>query len=186
MTTWPTVLTVVGSAVFVSVMPGSDAMFTVAVDWLEVTVLLSGMNSDEQLEENSKAAEESRPHMLTERERGVYPEIVSVFEKAYKIPCTGCNYCMPCPHGVNISGCFAAYNTSYAIGFIPGMMQYATGTSSIHPDEYSGGKNCKKCGVCEKKCPQRIPIMKSLEAVTHRMEPFYLDFAMKLFGKLTK
>ena len=155
-------------------------------DQPEVTVVLSGMNSMEQLEDNVKTAETAVPHMLTQREAAVYPRVVSIFRDAYKIPCTGCNYCMPCPNKVNIPGCFAAYNTSYAVGMIAGMTQYATSTGSIHPGENFGPGSCVKCGQCEKKCPQHIPIMKSLEDVKRRMDPFWFRAALGLFQKFSR
>ena len=161
-----------------------------AMRWLwnqpEVTVVLSGMNSEEQLRENVKTAESAAPNMLTDDQTAIYPQVVSIFRESYKVPCTGCNYCMPCPHQVNIPGCFAAYNTSYAVGLIAGFTLYATSTGSIHPDENFGPESCVKCGQCEKKCPQHIPIMKSLEDVHRRMEPFWFKLALKLFNKLSR
>jgi predicted aldo/keto reductase-like oxidoreductase len=148
-----------------------------ALRWLwdqpEVTVVLSGMNGMEQLEDNLKTAGEAAPGSLTDRERAVFAPVTAALREAYKVPCTGCNYCMPCPNGVNIPGCFAAYNTSYAMGFVSGITQYLTGTGLNRPERQCRAKNCVKCGACEKKCPQHIGIAKSLEAVTKRMEPFW-------------
>ncbi|MDR1193188.1 MAG: aldo/keto reductase [Peptococcaceae bacterium] len=160
-----------------------------ALRWLwdqpEVTVVLSGMNSDAQLADNLKTAATAAPGMLSAREAAVFPPAVAAFRQAYKIPCTGCNYCMPCPQGVNIPGCFAAYNMSYAAGFVSGMQQYLTSTGVNHPERHSSGKSCVKCGACEKKCPQHIRISKALEDVTRRMEPFWFNTALKLINKLT-
>jgi len=161
-----------------------------AMRWIwdqpEVTVALSGMNGEEQLNDNIAAAETAAPNMLTEHEAAIYSQVVSIFRESYKVPCTGCNYCMPCPHNVNIPGCFAAYNTSYAIGVVAGLTLYATSTGSIHPGENFSGRSCVKCGQCEKKCPQHIPIMTSLEAVTKRMEPFWFKPALALFNKISR
>ena len=161
-----------------------------AMRWLwnqpEVTVVLSGMNSMEQLNDNIKNAETATPHILTEREAAIFPEVISIFRESYKVPCTGCNYCMPCPNKVNIPACFSAYNTSYAVGTVAGLLQYATSTGSIHPGENFGPDSCVKCGQCEKKCPQHIPIMKSLEDVKRRMEPFWFKPALHLFQKFER
>jgi predicted aldo/keto reductase-like oxidoreductase len=141
-----------------------------------VTVVLSGMNGAEQLAENLKTAETAAPGMLSERERAAFAPAVLALREAYRIPCTGCDYCMPCPQGVNIPGCFAAYNATYAMGFVVGMQQYLTGTGANHAERRSaGGRSCVKCGACEKKCPQHIEIPRALETVTKRMEPFWFN-----------
>jgi predicted aldo/keto reductase-like oxidoreductase len=133
------------------------------------------MNSAEQLDDNLKTAENARHGMLSEKEAAVFAPVISALREAYKIPCTGCNYCMPCPKGVNIPGCFAAYNMSYAMGFVPGITQYLTSTGANHPEKQSRPKNCVNCGACEKNCPQHIEISKSLVAVKKRMEPFWFN-----------
>jgi predicted aldo/keto reductase-like oxidoreductase len=156
-----------------------------AFRWLwnqpEVTVVLSGMNSAEQLVDNVKTAETAAPGMLSEAEAAAFLPVVATLREAYKVACTGCNYCMPCPHGVNIPSCFAAYNTSYAMGFAAGMQQYITSTGSQSMTR-SGARNCVKCGNCEKKCPQHIEITRSLESVARRMEPFWFKPALKLIS----
>jgi predicted aldo/keto reductase-like oxidoreductase len=84
---------------------------------------------------------------------------------------------MPCPQGVNIPGCFATYNTSYAMGLFTGIKQYAT-TVSITSDIMSGPSNCIACGKCEGHCPQKIPIIENLKQVRRRMEPFWVSIAI--------
>jgi predicted aldo/keto reductase-like oxidoreductase len=147
-----------------------------ALRWLwdqpEVTVVLSGMNHMAQLSENAETAESAKPGSLSERERAAFAPALKAYREAYKIMCTGCNYCAPCPRGVNISGCFAAYNMSYAVGFIAGVQQYITSTGASNPEKCYSGRRCVKCGECERKCPQRIEIIRMLEIVTRRMEPF--------------
>ncbi|MDR1218492.1 MAG: 4Fe-4S dicluster domain-containing protein, partial [Treponema sp.] len=104
----------------------------------------------------------------------------------YKIPCTGCNYCMPCPQNVNIPACFAAYNVSHTIGMLSGIQQYMTSTGATDPRKNYAASNCKECGKCEKKCPQHILITKSLRDVVKRLEPFWFKTALKIFVKLTR
>jgi predicted aldo/keto reductase-like oxidoreductase len=148
-----------------------------AMRWLwsqpEVTVVLSGMNADKQLEDNCATADEAAPGMLSEREAAVFEPVIEAFRAAYKVPCTGCNYCMPCPSGVNIPGCFAAYNTRFAVGYVTGMQNYFTSTGVNHPGQDGSGRSCTDCGACEKKCPQHIEIRGKLREVTQRMEPFW-------------
>jgi predicted aldo/keto reductase-like oxidoreductase len=162
-----------------------------ALRWLwnrpEPTVVLSGMSSAEQLADNLKTAETAAPGMLSEREAAVFAPVIAALRAAYKVACTGCDYCMPCPQGVNIPGCFAAYNASYAMGFVTGMQQYITGTGANHIERRAaGGRNCVKCGSCEKKCPQHIEIARTLDAVTRRMEPFWFGAAMGIVRRVLR
>jgi predicted aldo/keto reductase-like oxidoreductase len=142
-------------------------------DQEEVTLLLSGMGEMSQLEENLKLAEDARPGMLGERDREVYRRALNILNRSYRVRCTGCNYCMPCPRGVNIPGCFAAYNTSYSIGYVTGMQQFVTSTA-LTSERSSSPSLCVKCGRCESHCPQHLEIVKSLALVRRRMEPFWL------------
>ncbi|GHU41282.1 aldo/keto reductase [Clostridia bacterium] len=152
----------------------------------QVSVVLSGMNSEEQLLDNVKVAQEAVPDMLVPQELAAYERVQEIFREAYKIPCTGCNYCMPCPKGVNIPASFAAYNASYANDFVTGMMQYMTSTAINHKNHNSSGHNCIKCGACEQKCPQHIPIIASLEKVTKRMEPFWVRGIIAIANKVMR
>jgi len=141
----------------------------------EAAVALSGMSASAQLEENLRLAGEARAGMLGETEMDVYRRALAVIKRACKVPCTGCNYCMPCPRGVNIPGCFAAYNARYSLGYYYGLHQYITSTALT--SERSGGPSqCVKCGKCESHCPQNLPIVKHLGEVRRRMEPWWLRF----------
>ena len=159
-----------------------------AFRWLwnqpEVSVVLSGMSSLEQLEDNLRTAETAKPGMLPEKEEALYIPVIEALREAYKVPCTGCNYCMPCPQGVNIPGCFAAYNTSYVMGFVSGMTQYVTGTNAYNPESRSRVTCCVKCGACAPKCPQHIDIPEMLASVKKRVEPFWIRPLLRLVNRL--
>ncbi len=161
-----------------------------ALRWLwnqkEVSVVLSGMNEMSQLEDNIATANEAFPDMLTVEENKVFEDVIKVIMDTYKVPCTGCNYCMPCPSKVNIPACFAAYNVSYTAGFVTGMANYLTSIGGLTPSVSFSASNCKKCGLCEKKCPQHIPIINSLEKVVSRMEPFWMKFAVKILARVMR
>ncbi|MDR2375739.1 MAG: aldo/keto reductase [Treponema sp.] len=168
--------------------PGAERIFREAnpalspaawgLNWVwnqsEVTLLLSGMGELSQLEENLKLADRAGPGMLGEAEAKVYRQVLELLNRSYRIRCTGCNYCMPCPRGVNIPGCFAAYNTSYAIGYVAGMQQFITSTA-LTSERSSSPSLCVKCGKCETHCPQHLEIIRSLDEVRRRMEPFWIQ-----------
>ena len=164
-----------------------------ALNWLwnqgEVTSVLSGMNTMDQLDENISLAETATANMLNDSHMAVYKSVLESIKRSCKIRCTGCNYCLPCPVGVNIPGSFSAYNAVYSMGYLEGMKQYATSTGMTQVKSGSP-KLCIKCGKCEPKCPQVIPIMKDLEIVGKRMEPWFIKFigfcVRAMFGKKRK
>ena len=150
-----------------------------ALNWIwnqkEVTTLISGMSSMKQLEENIRIAENASAGMLNDSHKIVYKNVLNSLNRRFKIKCTGCNYCMPCPVGVNIPGCFSAYNASYSMGYFEGLKQFVVSTGFTA--EKSGSPSlCINCGKCEPLCPQRIQIMKELASVRKRMEPFFVKF----------
>jgi len=152
-------------------------------DQPEVTVVLSGMNGEQQMADNLATAATARPGMLSEQQHQLYAEVVGIIRQSYKVPCTGCNYCMPCPQNVNIPGCFSAYNARAAQGMVAGFSQYITSTAANHAGHYMGAKNCVACGACLKKCPQEIDIIAQLKAIARRMEPFWFNPAMAAWRK---
>ncbi|WP_461253871.1 aldo/keto reductase [Treponema sp. R8-4-B8] len=150
-----------------------------ALNWLwnqsEVTTILSGMNNMDQLKENIALAEKSSAGMLDDAKLAVYKSALEIIKRSCKVRCTGCNYCMPCPVGVNIPGSFSAYNAVYSMGYVEGIKQYVTSTGLTQ--EKSGSPSlCVKCGKCETHCPQSIPIMKELVTVKKKMEPPIIKF----------
>ena len=148
-------------------------------DQPEVTVVLSGMSSDEQLADNLQAAEKASVP-LSEQEKKTIASVISIVNESFKIPCTGCNYCMPCPQGINIPGCFASYNASSAMGFITGISQYMNNIGALDPEKNLSPRKCVNCGACKEKCPQHIDIPKELERVARKFEPFWIRGIMKI------
>lgn len=135
-----------------------------------VTMLLSGMASPAMVEENAAVAEGALPGSMTPAELDAIARVLAVFERSNRVPCTGCNYCMPCPKGVNIPGCFAAYNASYAHGWFTGISQYMT-ASAIRTGSPKLASACVSCGACARKCPQHIDIPARLVDARRRLTP---------------
>lgn len=140
----------------------------------EVTMLLSGMASPTQVDANCDVAELALPGALGQEGLGVIAEVVAEFERCNRVPCTGCNYCMPCPRGINIPGCFSAYNASYAYGWLAGVQQYFT-ASGVRTENPRLVSNCVACGKCARRCPQHIDIPARLADVRRRLQPAIVD-----------
>lgn len=149
----------------------------------DITVVLSGMNSLEMVEENCRIASEVRAGELTPADFQVYADVIAEINRKIKVGCTGCGYCMPCPRGVDIPGCFRAYNERYSEGFRTGMKEYFMCTTMR--GNISAASLCVGCGRCETHCPQHIQIRDQLKNVKRVMEnPLYQigKFAVKTFG----
>ncbi|MCL2764329.1 MAG: aldo/keto reductase [Treponema sp.] len=151
-----------------------------ALAWLwnqaEVTSVLSGMSTMEQLDENLMLAESAAADVLNESHMAVYKSVLELLNRSCKVKCTGCNYCMPCPEGVNIPGAFSAYNARYSMGYMEGIKQYATSTGMTQVKSGSPDQ-CNKCGKCELRCPQKISIINELVIVHKKMEPWFIKLA---------
>ena len=145
-----------------------------AFSWLfdqpEVTVVLSGMNSKEMVEENVRTADEAVPGTLTEKDFALLEEVKKAIKEKEKVCCTGCRYCMPCPQGVDIPGTFASYNTMYTEGKSIGRFQYAQ--TVVLTKEPAFASQCIECGKCEKHCPQGLPIREKLKEADRALRPF--------------
>ena len=124
-----------------------------------VKVILSGMTTMEQVEDNLKTFSSFRP--LSEKEHREIDEIVKLINSRVQNGCTGCNYCMPCPAGVNIPMNFRVWNTYH-------MYQNYGMVERRWEDELGDAaqaKNCVKCGKCEQACPQKLSIREDLAKV---------------------
>ena len=144
-----------------------------AFRWLynqpEVTVVLSGMNSLEMVEENVKTASDMQPGSLTGKDFAFLENVKAAIREKEKVGCTGCRYCMPCPKGVDIPGTFAAYNTMYTEGKSEGRFQYAQAVGLTKEPVFAS--QCVECGKCEKHCPQNIPIREKLKEADKALRP---------------
>jgi len=153
----------------------------------EVTVVLSGMNDEKQVEENIKTAETALPNALNQEDLKVINDVATCYKHLMKVPCTGCGYCMPCPNGVNIPANFNAYNyfnmfnqKMYARGM------YAISVMGVLHGERADASLCKNCGVCAKKCPQHIAISQELKAVNSQLGGFQTKLLMPFIKRAIK
>jgi len=147
-----------------------------AFRWLwnqpEVTVVLSGMNSDEMVRDNIQTASSVTVGELGAEEEAMLKDVVNAINAKMKVGCTGCGYCMPCPKGVDIPGTFAAYNRRYSEGRFWSFFDYMMCTALRKNS--TAASNCVECGKCEKHCPQNIAIRQQLKEAGKVLEtPLY-------------
>jgi uncharacterized protein len=144
-----------------------------ALQWVwnqpEISVALSGMSTMEQVIANVAAASRSGPDTLTARELAVIKGVREAYRALSPIPCTSCQYCQPCPNGVNIPRIFQLFNevTMYEAPQL-GYMLYA-GPIGIKPEQRAD--QCIECEKCTELCPQKIEIPKWLKKAHEQMTP---------------
>ena len=126
-------------------------------------VILSGMTTEEQVEDNLKTFSHLEP--LTQADLKVIEEVRAAVRAKVFIGCTACRYCMPCPFGVDIPDNFRMMNDY--------KMYSNERALDAHwnrfLDEGERATACKKCGKCERACPQHLPIRQKLQEIAEIM-----------------
>lgn len=123
-----------------------------------IKVILSGMSSFAQVEDNLVTFNRDRI-TLNEEELKVVDEVTKAIQARVKNGCTGCAYCMPCPFGINIPKNFSIWNTEAMYG------QTQKAKDNYAALDSAKAEFCKKCGKCEKMCPQSLSIREDLVRV---------------------
>lgn len=123
----------------------------------DVGMLLSGMGTEQMVDDNLSYADVSYPGMLTDEDIKMLSDAKRVFDEMNLVPCTGCEYCMPCPAGVEIPKVFSAFNKITEGG--------RRLVKEVFPDIETNASLCQKCGACENVCPQHIKIIDMLRKV---------------------
>jgi hypothetical protein len=149
------------------------------VDWAlqflwnrpEISTVLSGMSSQQMVDENCASADRSGINSLSEAEQEVLSRVADIYRKKILVPCTACNYCMPCPVGVDIPGNFALLNNmSTESSWLRRLLlrrkygELAKSGGKMEGERPNGNASvCINCGKCLEKCPQRIEIPSELK-----------------------
>ena len=150
------------------------------VDWAfqflwnqeEVTTVLSGMSSVAMVEENCGYADRSGVGTLSSQDLEVIRKLVDIYRRKILVGCTACNYCMPCPSGVNIPENFAQVNTANGPRGLQSWLirrnygRLVSRRDRVNRDAPDGNASlCTTCNACLPKCPQGIDIPAELKKV---------------------
>jgi predicted aldo/keto reductase-like oxidoreductase len=142
-----------------------------------VLTVLSGMVYMEHLQENVRAY--SPLKMLNEHDYETLERVTEVMVGSNFIPCTGCQYCMPCPYGLDIPGIFTFYNRCITEGNVPkeagdenyrrARRAFLLGFDRDVARERQFDR-CTGCSICVQRCPQSISILENMERIDQMME----------------
>ena len=134
-----------------------------AFRWLcdhpEVSVVLSGCNEPEQIDDNLRIFDTVGTGCMSAEEHDLIARVREAYLSRTKIGCTGCRYCMPCPNGVNIPGVFSSWNE---VSLYESDPKWDWGLRQIR-EKGEGADNCIGCGACEAACPQHLSIIENLK-----------------------
>ena len=133
----------------------------------EVSLVLSGMSTLEQVQQNIDSACGSGVGCFAEDEAKLIAQVQGEYQRLSPIPCTKCGYCMPCPNGVNIPVNFELFNNATvfqgaSVTLCRNLYQFLS--------EAERASACLKCGICEEKCPQGIQISTIMERVREQFK----------------
>ena len=132
-----------------------------------VKVILSGMSTYEQVEDNLNTFNNLQD--LTKEELETVEKVAKSIKERTKNGCTACRYCMPCPVGVDIPGNFSVWNTYYkyqskqAVGWTVRQIKANEGFAT----------KCVECGKCETVCPQHLEIRKDLKTLSEELKELF-------------
>jgi len=132
----------------------------------EVSVILSGMSTLEQVMDNVRIMDRILPNSLTEEDLNTIRKVQNCYRDMMLINCTECGYCMPCANGVDIPGIFRLYNEAH----IYNALEDAKRAYQWFQNDRKDASQCIECGDCEKVCPQRLKIRELLKKVDKELK----------------
>jgi len=141
------------------------------VNMPDISVIVSGMTTLEQLKENIAMFSQNDmvPNCLTDAEAQTIADARSAYESIITIPCTTCNYCVPCPAGVQIPGVFSAFNDAHRFE----VFNQPRRAYMFMRNAGGDATKCTNCGICLEKCPQEIDIPKELQTAHNALEGWH-------------
>ncbi len=161
--------------------------FRFAGTWPGVMTVLSGMTYMEHLEDNLLSFCPLKP--LDEGEMALLESVAERYSQFPLIECTGCQYCMPCPYGLDIPGIFKYYNKCLNEGLLredTGDAEYRRARRAFLQGYNSSvprlrqAEQCIGCGQCMEACPQHIKISDHMREIDRFAENLRAQWPDKL------
>lgn len=154
-------------AIFANLGGGSPASYAIryAASFPGVEMVLSGMSTLEQMQDNISYMKEFRP--LSETEYAAIEQVREILKRENTIPCTACRYCVAgCPKRILIPDLFSCLNTKRKYQDWGSDYYYG-----VHTKDHGKASDCIRCGKCERICPQHLKITELMQQVREAFEP---------------
>ena len=130
------------------------------------------------IDENLKSAATAHAGIFTDADFAFIRDLKAEISAKTRVGCTGCSYCMPCPHGVDIPGTFRCLNEIDTDGKFAAVREYCQ-TTAIRKKSACASM-CVGCGRCERHCPQQLPIRELLRQAAKELETPIYKIARKI------
>lgn len=129
----------------------------------KVMTVLSGMTRMEHIEENLATFSPLKP--CSDAELAALERAAQAYLKLDTIPCNSCNYCMPCPYGLDIVALLQFRNAILSAPTQPSAKEVLRAYAKAVPEELRRADHCTGCGRCSPHCPQSINIPREISAI---------------------
>jgi predicted aldo/keto reductase-like oxidoreductase len=139
------------------------------INYPQISVIISGMSSLEQIKENIEifSRPDAKPGCLSDKDKELLAKVRAAYDSMQAIPCTACEYCMPCAQNVGIAAAFTQYNDGVKFeNFDQPRRSYWFGKIALGID----AGRCTECGDCSPKCPQGIDIPAQLKVARKALD----------------
>lgn len=148
---------------------GGETAASMALRWAAqvdgVKMILSGMNTMEQVEENTAVLKQPKP--LTAEQNAAMEKAAEILKSIPRVPCTSCKYCEEgCPQKIRIHWILELYNNAVVFK----NPEPVRGTFGRFVGDSGVPSSCLKCGLCESVCPQHLPIPELMENAAKILE----------------
>ena len=132
----------------------------------QVSVILSGVSTMEQLEDNLRIFDGAEAGGCSTEEEELFIKVREAYDARIRVRCTDCKYCQPCPQGVEIPKIFSQYNDLAVFDHVEGNRKRYAKLIEGQAD----AARCVECGACEAICPQHIAIIEKLKEARAHLE----------------
>ena len=147
---------------------GAKWAFRFCASYPGVMCVLSGMTRREHMEENVRTFDTFTP--CSQVEFAALERAAEAYLSLGTVPCTSCNYCMPCPYGLDIPSLLRFRNEFLTGSPSKSASEILSAYKAAIPEPLRRADHCTGCGICRPACPQQIDISSEIAAIDRKID----------------